>query len=1092
MAVGARVVVGIALVACGAQGSDLIDAVQSDDAGAIRAALADGDELDERHEGGQTALMWACLRGKPNAVRALLAAGADVRVGEAQGYTCAHGVGFQGRAELVPILAEHGLDLSDLHDDGFAPLHRACWGTTPRHTATVVALLEAGVPPDQPSKDGRRPLEHAQASATRDVLEAALRGAALEQLQREAAQMAAAHMAAGHAQYANTSGAREPSAPGALAAADERLLGVADAAEPPAERRKSTGDLLSALQLAAADGSLSIAAGGIGLQALAARWQQPGQAASEAVRRAANARKLDIGSTKLPVPRPAGWDRFHFERRPGDDRSGQRAAAAYARRGSAAEMAARLEKRRALFCDEAVAASLMRFWRMARLADDDCTARMLRETYVEVFARIGKALGAERTAGGGSDAQLQAAEQARALAAAEWEVGVAGLEHAEEGMDLPTFCGSQAGPDAEWLRQGLAERRRRVEPTAGRLEAPGLCCVERAPLRRGCSRLALGDRREQAAPLERRRRPRADAGLAAAANWGRRRARALREAMLHAYKRELRTNLAKQLVTIRQSELDYYTTNISTIGTQSALLAGFAFSILASHSSSSVLTSLYAYTASKRRSSSFVILDAEWLRQDLLDGRQIILLLMEMVYLVSTALAMGSTLYTLYVSLISTILGPNLALRGPEGSVDRAVVGLADVNREVIVTFRHSIIMFYVIVISNSFLNFHLLASSVCFVLLLGMMAYIGRGAQSVVTESELSASAITTGHLEPDLLAAQERYAAMGRIVESSPPRPQRTPAADAPAAAPEGAPLATRPPPPPLAPPHRASAAVRRGSALRDPTAPSAARRPSASKRRVSLLLPSAPRLSLRSSGRLSGGRAKPKPDSDAGSLGGARGACGASAAGGLAAASAPPRPLALERSPSLLATLLAPPRRKAASSEAAISVLADAAHEMRPDRCDRSLMPTATAQRMLHVVQGPRLGEARVPNDADLFVRPNGHGAWLFGSDVAAAVPGPAVVVVRPQSARVANTRARPIAAVAPPRPPPRATAAPTTAGHGTPASRSPSPRARAATVSRREDEPRPPPAEGAMPVHARPPALRRTITPFVACAARTVEI
>ena len=98
----------------------------------------------------------------------------------------------------MPILAEHGLDLSDLHDDGFAPLHRACWGTTPRHTATVVALLEAGVPPDQPSKDGRRPLEHAQASATRDVLEAALRGAALEQLQREAAQMAAAHMAAVH------------------------------------------------------------------------------------------------------------------------------------------------------------------------------------------------------------------------------------------------------------------------------------------------------------------------------------------------------------------------------------------------------------------------------------------------------------------------------------------------------------------------------------------------------------------------------------------------------------------------------------------------------------------------------------------------------------------------------------------------------------------------------------------------------------------------------------------------------------------------------------------------------------------------------
>ncbi|KAJ1621479.1 hypothetical protein T492DRAFT_847013 [Pavlovales sp. CCMP2436] len=85
-----------------ANANDLTDAVTQDDPIAIRVALAAGDAIDGQHLGGQTALMMGCLHGKPKAVAALLEAGADREQGEAQGYTCVHGVGFQGRAELAP------------------------------------------------------------------------------------------------------------------------------------------------------------------------------------------------------------------------------------------------------------------------------------------------------------------------------------------------------------------------------------------------------------------------------------------------------------------------------------------------------------------------------------------------------------------------------------------------------------------------------------------------------------------------------------------------------------------------------------------------------------------------------------------------------------------------------------------------------------------------------------------------------------------------------------------------------------------------------------------------------------------------------
>jgi len=154
-------------------------------AAGVRARFAAGEtDLDARGAGGQTALMAACLRGHVDAALALLELGADAAVGEEQGYTCLHGSAFQGRGDVVrAVLASRFAATvpNTRHDDGFAPIHRACWGREARHADAVAAFLEARVPHDLRAKSGETPLElarKAKNAATVEVLEAAAARAA--------------------------------------------------------------------------------------------------------------------------------------------------------------------------------------------------------------------------------------------------------------------------------------------------------------------------------------------------------------------------------------------------------------------------------------------------------------------------------------------------------------------------------------------------------------------------------------------------------------------------------------------------------------------------------------------------------------------------------------------------------------------------------------------------------------------------------------------------------------------------------------------------------------------------------------------------
>ncbi|KAL7430575.1 hypothetical protein ACHAXM_002258 [Skeletonema potamos] len=127
----------------------LFDAAAAEDTDAAAAALKQGANINVLSpRGSQTPLMQSVLHGRAKMVKFFLDNGADVHIGERDGYTPMHGAGFQGRKEIAELLLQHGVGLRDKHKDGYEPAIRSCWGPEARHTETVEWFLDNGVPLD--------------------------------------------------------------------------------------------------------------------------------------------------------------------------------------------------------------------------------------------------------------------------------------------------------------------------------------------------------------------------------------------------------------------------------------------------------------------------------------------------------------------------------------------------------------------------------------------------------------------------------------------------------------------------------------------------------------------------------------------------------------------------------------------------------------------------------------------------------------------------------------------------------------------------------------------------------------------------------
>ena len=131
-------------------------------------ALDAGARIDENRAsfvdiGRQSPLLTAALLGHYRIVRVLLERGADPMIPEKDGYTVWHAAAFQGRTEVLRVL--HELEVpgyAPSESDGYSPLHRAAWGSSPGHVEAVKFLIgPGGRPCDVVAADGKTPLQMA-------------------------------------------------------------------------------------------------------------------------------------------------------------------------------------------------------------------------------------------------------------------------------------------------------------------------------------------------------------------------------------------------------------------------------------------------------------------------------------------------------------------------------------------------------------------------------------------------------------------------------------------------------------------------------------------------------------------------------------------------------------------------------------------------------------------------------------------------------------------------------------------------------------------------------------------------------------------
>lgn len=212
--------------------------------------------------------------------------------------------------------------------------------------------------------------------------------------------------------------------------------------------------------------------------------------------------------------------------------------------------------------------------------------------------------------------------------------------------------------------------------------------------------------------------------------------------MLYAFKSELGAQTARTVIAVRERELRFFTKNIQNIGSQAALLSGFAFRTLVAHTSAGMLEWITEFAPTE----TFVFI---WRYSGELDATQIAMSVLEILYLTSTISAMGSTLYTLYICLITPILGTGLALRGDEGAVDRAVVSLARVNTKVIRSFAYALRLFQFSVLMKAFLTFHLYAACVCACFVIYYFVSIQLAERRILSMFHITPSTIVTGRFD-------------------------------------------------------------------------------------------------------------------------------------------------------------------------------------------------------------------------------------------------------------------------------------------------------------------------------------------------------
>ncbi|UUN26292.1 ankyrin repeat domain-containing protein [Streptomyces sp. FIT100] len=152
----------------------LFEALYGDDDDAVVRALRAGAPAEATDEDGQTALYTAAARDRPGMVRLLLAAGADPdRASGAEGAElplC--GTAVWGHTEAMRALLAAGAQVDLAEEPGVRAL---IWACREGRAEVVELLLAAGADPDLPGPDGQPPLVTATRRGSPSCVRALLR-----------------------------------------------------------------------------------------------------------------------------------------------------------------------------------------------------------------------------------------------------------------------------------------------------------------------------------------------------------------------------------------------------------------------------------------------------------------------------------------------------------------------------------------------------------------------------------------------------------------------------------------------------------------------------------------------------------------------------------------------------------------------------------------------------------------------------------------------------------------------------------------------------------------------------------------------------
>ena len=152
--------------------------------------------------------------------------------------------------------------------------------------------------------------------------------------------------------------------------------------------------------------------------------------------------------------------------------------------------------------------------------------------------------------------------------------------------------------------------------------------------------------------------------------------------MLHADKAALERELRVSMLSLQWKELQYLHSAFQNLATSSAVLVGFGFSALG-------ISSAYHPEQSTAHSSVW-----ELVLNDRTSGILVSEIVFQAIFSIAASFALAFNLLSLFISTISSMCGPGMALRGPEGSVALAVRHMEEQLKRALRFFGRGVVAF--------------------------------------------------------------------------------------------------------------------------------------------------------------------------------------------------------------------------------------------------------------------------------------------------------------------------------------------------------------------------------------------------------------